>query len=121
VHFAFSSDTLSGEATDGTVRVAAQAERPGESVFGANLMVMPGLQLNGVFFDVHVGVGLAVPILALEGPPLELGDVTVDDSACAPTAPANVSCAPGEALVADDRAYGTHLLFVPNLALGYRF
>jgi hypothetical protein len=117
-HFAFASDTISGTATDGTETLPAVVQS-GDSVSSANLFVMPELHFGVRFGGFGASLGLTAAVMALDGPALESGEVRVDGS-CDATAP-GIACAPAEAFVQGERAYGTHVVLIPSLSAGYIF
>jgi hypothetical protein len=91
-----------------------------EVVRAADLFVMPELALGLRFGGFELGAGLSVVLLALPGPSLDTGDLRVVGEGCG-ASPTAIDCAPGEAVVAGERAYGTMLVWVPSLSAGYRF
>ena len=118
--FAFSRDELSGLASADGRTVPIEVDGSGKSKSSADLFVMPELQLGLRFGGFGVSAGLAAMVLALKGPSLDTGDVSVLGDGCVgePTA---IDCAPGEAFVAGERAYGTAVVLLPSLTAGYAF
>lgn len=119
--FTASGDAIGGRVTAGTTSdevgvVGAEARQR-----AVDLFVAPELRLRARFGDLGVGLGLQAAVLTLGGPTGALGDV-IPRSPCDPDdAPAAASCAPGEPIVAGERAYGPFVLFVPSASLGYLF
>ena len=119
-YFPFARDRITATATSAGRTIPAMVEGSSETVGGADLFVMPELELGLRFGGFGIGAGLSVMLLALEGPALETGDLRVVGDGCS-GAPTAIDCAPGEAVVAAERAYGTMLVWVPSLSAGYLF
>ncbi|MBI4706219.1 MAG: PEGA domain-containing protein [Deltaproteobacteria bacterium] len=118
--FAFARDEIGGSASSGGRDVPVVVESAGESVQAVDLFLMPELRLGVRLGDFGLGAGLSLMLLALDGPALETGDVRVLGDGCS-GAPTAIDCAPGEALVAGERAYAAMLLWVPSLSASYLF
>ena len=119
-YFPFARDRIEATASAGGRTIPAVVEGSNDTVQAADLFVMPELRLGLRFGGLGIGAGLSVMLLALEGPALGTGDLRVVGEGCAAT-PTAIDCAPGEAVVAGERAYDTMLVWVPSLSVGYLF
>jgi hypothetical protein len=118
--FAFSRDEIDGVASSGGRTVPVRVAGSGHTRSSADLFVMPELQLGLRIDGFGANVGLGAMVLALAGPSLEAGDVSVVGDGCAAATTA-IDCAPGRALVTGERAYGPTVVLLPNLTVGYAF
>jgi len=118
VVFASWRDNVSGRAagSDGSADTV-WVEGSGTSTSATDLLVMPDLHLGLRFGSFRVSAGLAVGVLVLSGPESALEDVRFDNANPSPCA--GVSCARAPDLVKSERSFGTFVLLVPSLAVGY--
>jgi PEGA domain-containing protein len=119
--FSSAHDTVTGTASAGTERADVAVAGSGSSGVAPDLLFLPEVHLGVRLGAFALSAGLTVAILALPAPDSELGDITVAGN-CDPSAsPGSVACAPGEASVAGERAYGPMVIWSPGVSAGYWF
>ena len=127
--FARARDPVSASAATVDQRADAEVAGAGESETSAAIFVMPSVQARYNFDDLHVALGLAVPIVLIDGPESSHGSTRVLPSApsrCAQSSSSSgtttsVECAPATDEFAGERLYGQFAAFVPSVVAGYTF
>jgi len=120
--FPSSRDEVSAEASALGRTVPAEVQGSGTSVRSAAVFAMPEVVATLRFGHLEIGAGLGVALFLLKGPRYETGDTRVMGATCdKPASPMPIDCAPGEALVAKERAYGPFVLWVPGASVSYTF
>jgi hypothetical protein len=110
------SASAGGTSADATVASSGGVSR------AFALLVMPSAEVTFALGPFHTAVGLALGLQLLDGPLNTNGEVVVArGEALCHSYPAPVQCAPGARLFANERTYGPFAVWVPNVALGYRF
>jgi hypothetical protein len=123
--FARSSDVVTGVATGGGESAPVNVARSGKAASGATVFAMPELGLELTSGRLSVGFGLGVGFFLLDGPTLSNGEITPATSPLTPGAPPctaeRAACFRGSNAIAQERAYGRFVLFVPQLSAGWAF
>ncbi|WP_437722780.1 PEGA domain-containing protein [Sorangium sp. So ce861] len=113
-------DAVTGAASDARRTVAVAVQNAGNGVRAAAPFAMPELRLRLKLGRVTASAGLGVGFFLVDGPPLETGSTYVVGADCDAEDP-TVDCAPGKKVVFEELAHGTFTMFLPNVAVGYRF
>jgi hypothetical protein len=119
VLFASASDPITGSLSVGGASAPVTVENQNQTLRSQALFVMPamGVELRWRFFQVSLALGTA--FFPLSGPRFEHAQ-TAAASNCPYTAyPGTPGCAPASAVVANERAYGPFLLWLPQLSTGF--
>lgn len=117
--FLDAEDGASGTGSAYGATAPLRVTRAEDPSLGINFLVAPELDFDLRFDGLVVGLGVAANVVLLGGPNTGLGDVFVEGG-CDPAAP-SAGCAPGQAFVRDEPAYGTFVAIVPSAHVGYRF
>ena len=115
--FAFSRNRVRGDVSETDRTLPLVIERSGTVTTALNAFVMPALHLRTRVGGVELGLGLAVSAFLLNGPDHDHGDAR-PDSTC--TTAGTLDCALGQDL-ADRRAYGQFLVFIPSITAAHAF
>jgi hypothetical protein len=117
-------DPIEGTATSGPTGAGARGRvelaNGDQTVQSGALVVLPAVGADVRFGRVEVGAGLGLMIVASGGARFEHGSLR----AAAPLEPNNpgaVGNAPATSALADERAYGSFVLWVPHVSAGWRF
>jgi hypothetical protein len=125
--FGFARDRITG-----TVTLAAESRDIGviddqrqatdNAKAGTNLVVLPAIDLGARFGDLYATLGLVVGLLVLPGPTYPASGIVLPTSAnCDHAHPTGIDCVSESDRVKGESAWGTSVLFVPSLGLGYMF
>jgi len=118
--FATARDVVSGTASAGGEPIPVAVAQSGEVVHAVDVLLLPDLHLGVRFGGFGVSLGLAAAILLLEGPDLPNSELTVRGD-CIANGTTAIDCAPGNALVANERAYGPLVVWLPSVGASYLF
>jgi hypothetical protein len=119
--FGSAADPLEGTAFAGGARSPVHVSGASESASSNVLFVAPELGLSARYRSFFFSAALSVAFFPMEGPTLEHAELGIRPN-CGPGAdPASVGCARNSSLVANERAHGSFVLWMPQLAAGYAF
>jgi hypothetical protein len=113
-------DPITGTATAGGERVDVQVASRDQSLLSAMPFVTPELGGEAGLGSLRLGVALGVAFFPSAGPRFDHPELGVSPR-CSPSKPDAAGCAPGSALLADERAHGVFTLWLPQVSLGYVF
>jgi hypothetical protein len=119
--FVSARDYVGGTASSNGTVAPVDVEMSGSGSFGLSLLVAPEVTLAARFEQLHLGIGVMVPMLLIDGPSGELGDTYVRGGCDPATDGASVACAPGESFLSGETLYGPLLIFLPMAHIGYHF
>lgn len=83
--------------------------------------VMPEIGVEARWGGWTAGVLLGAAFFTVEGPFFAHSEIGVERQCTEGTAAGSVGCAPNQALLGRERAYGAFVLWVPMVAVGYSF
>ena len=118
--FASSRDYIEATASSDTDQFPAEVVNGGQPVRSVTLLAMPELDAELRLGSVSIGAGLILAILPIEGPELPHGALKVL-AACDPTNPTPAACAQDSSAVQSERAFGSFLLWMPQVNASYAF
>ncbi|WP_437732436.1 PEGA domain-containing protein [Sorangium sp. So ce1335] len=120
VVLAEASDEVTGTASDDRRTVGVAVYNGGNAVRHAAPFAMPELRLRLKLGRLSASAAMGVGFVLVDGPPLETGNTYVVGAMCDEESP-TVDCAPGKKVVFEELAHGTFTMFMPSIAVGYRF
>ncbi|WP_438016005.1 PEGA domain-containing protein [Sorangium sp. So ce315] len=120
VVLAEASDEVTGAASDDRRTVGVAVYNGGNAVRHAAPFAMPELRLRFKLGRLSASAAMGVGFVLVDGPPLETGNTYVVGAECDEGDP-TVDCAPGKKVVFEELAHGTFTMFLPSIAVGYRF
>jgi hypothetical protein len=113
------TDPITGTATSGGATAPVGVISPNERLTSIAPLVMTELGFDAKLGPFHVGPSLALAFVPADGPSFQHSQIEGVPNTC-PT-PTAVGCAPNSAAVANERAYGHFVLFVPELTATVAF
>lgn len=120
--FGSARDTVSGRVTRGAESQDVFVEGSGRATRAVDFFVMPELGAEYAIGRVHVAAGLGAGIFLLDGPASGLGDTQVSAAATACTGnPAQLACVANDGGRRGEKAYGSFVLWVPQIGVGTTF
>jgi hypothetical protein len=113
-------DSITGTALAGGERATVQVASRDQTLVSPMPFVLPELGGEASFGPLHLGVSLGLAFFPGTGPRFDHPEIGVAPH-CDAARPDAVGCAPGSAMVADERAHGPFHLWLPQVSLGYVF
>jgi hypothetical protein len=124
VLFASARDAVTGTATGGGETRPAFVENAGTSVRATAIFLAPELGGDVRFGRLRVGAAFSARFFLADGPALPHGAIVPEaavDCISDPSLAATIGCAQASAAVTGERAYGSFVVFSPELSVGYTF
>ena len=113
-----SRDAITGTARNSVSSAPIEVDRSGKSARGVAVLGLPEIFVGARFGSLSVRVGLSLIASIANGPRLDTGEMRIASGTCRPGA---VECAPGTFAVANERAFGRFVMWVPELGVGVAF
>ena len=114
------SDAVTGSAIAGGERVPIQVASRDQTVVSPMPFVLPELGAEASLGPLRLGLALGLAFFPKSGPTFDHPEIGVTPR-CDAARPDAVGCAPGSAIVANERAHGAFHLWLPQVSLGYVF
>jgi hypothetical protein len=118
VLFASASDPFTGSLSVGGASAPVTVENQNQTLRSQALFVMPAMGLELRWRFLHVSLALGTAFFPLSGPRFEHAQTEAALNCPYKAYPGTPGCAPASAVVANERAYGPFLLWLPQLSAG---
>jgi hypothetical protein len=118
VLFASTSDPITGSLSVGGASAPVTVENQNQTLRSQAFFVMPAMGLELRFRILHVSLELGAAFFPLFGPRFEHAQTAAAPNCPYTASPGTPGCAPASAVVANERAYGPFLLWLPQLSAG---
>jgi hypothetical protein len=121
VLFASASDPITGSLSVGGASAPVIVENQNQTLRSQPLFVMPAMGLQLRFRLLNVSLALGTAFFPLSGPRFDHAQTGAATNCPYTPNPGTPGCAPASAVVANERAYGPFLLWLPQLSAGLVF